>query len=276
MLKKKMKKLILLSSVATMICWSTPSYAFFGVVYDALNYAANLQNKITNIKQLTKLTQQYQAILDDVRMAIEQAEQLGNMPQLERLYAFMDDVIYSDISKALMQGIYDIDPKSPNYMNEARTVLQNDFGIPKSDAKINKEWSNLYSASDAQRKINRSLGYEQETEAQVKIGQHLTGLKEKREHSTKIALTLDNKIRALPANSNTKRQELMARQITNVQAKQDIMIEYMQLSAIREQKKELEILRVKVAMRERAVKAAKKRHLFRTTASLDYSKRILK
>ncbi len=168
MLKKKMKKLILLSSVATMICWSTPSYAFFGVVYDALNYAANLQNKITNIKQLTKLTQQYQAILDDVRMAIEQAEQLGNMPQLERLYAFMDDVIYSDISKALMQGIYDIDPKSPNYMNEARTVLQNDFGIPKSDAKINKEWSNLYSASDAQRKINRSLGYEQEARSASK------------------------------------------------------------------------------------------------------------
>lgn len=121
-----------LIGILSALCISvvTPAQSTGIPVFDGANQAQWLLDVIEQAEHLSELEKQFDKLVDTYKLAIKNAERLGNLDQLNDLAGAFDSLANSDLTKAVMGGVHGVDLEADDYLDQVYDVLASSYDIP--------------------------------------------------------------------------------------------------------------------------------------------------
>jgi hypothetical protein len=210
--------------------------------------------------------------VDTYLQLMENARGLADLDRLLRRLGLSPREITADMLRLVLNEAYNLDPDSPTYRDQLRTIQQDRYILPRTKPDITATYNDLYAPGDAAR---LSQGYDKYLRDYEQYGQYSNvlndALKERSDAYTEIQ-NQNDVVSTLTDNNMGATLQAMATQNVLFQRQMDIMIKLNGVAADQQIQTQLRELEREVSLEEQKIAESEKRRKFREAPHADITR----
>ncbi|WP_282611034.1 hypothetical protein [Pelagibius sp. Alg239-R121] len=243
--------------------------------YDNANNLNMILDKIEQVKQLAELQAQYQQLVQNYQQAVANATRLQDMVELTELYDLADHIVHADVTKLILNQIHGLDPNSITYANDAKRLLQDQYGIPATDSGIRERIGKVVAPDVAERIGDKMSRTQRDFNFSVAKSKTITAAKDRTSDVQQLFPEYQSRLAGMGDNSLAATTQLMADQDQTAMVQRDIMLGLLIVQAQAQEEEEIRRLEREVKRMETFVSRLEAKKKFQTEPINMRSERII-